>query len=186
MEENTVTTEKKPEKKKKGLDIDENFDFIFAKKLSPVLRWILVLPMGLFGFLAVQLAYGFIVNKLLGNFAPDSIVAALVAAIFNIAKFLIIMTAMIATAPAKNKFKAGVVLSVIPFAIIAFMIFVYFKAPADEFYISLPVYIVQLVAIASGTGYALWQVKNHMKKQANNPEETEDTESIEKTNDPII
>lgn len=182
MEENQ-TTESKPEKKKKGLDIDEHYDFMFAQKLSPVLRWILVLPMGLFGFIAVQLSYGFIVSKLLGNFSPDSIVAAGVSAIFNILKFLIIMMAMVAMAPVKNKFRAGLVLCVIPLAVIAFMVFVYFKAPIEEFQISLSTYVIQLVAIALGTAYSLWDIKNHMKKLENKEIEIENTEE---TNNPII
>ena len=105
--------------KKKGLDVNENYDFNFAAKLNPVLRWILVLPMGIAGLLMVQLAGGWMVSFMLRGMSPESIVAIIVTALFGVVKYCIFVISMVATAPVprQNKFRTGLVLSIIPFAL---------------------------------------------------------------------
>ena len=53
------------ENKKSKLYIDDSYDLQLVSKLHPALRWVLMLPIGLLSILLVQLAYGFVFNKLL-------------------------------------------------------------------------------------------------------------------------
>ena len=80
----------KSEKKKKGsLEINGNFDFNFVTKLSPALRWILVLPMGFVAVLFVQLGYGFIFRLFLKNFTENGVVSTIVYCLFGAMKYAV-------------------------------------------------------------------------------------------------
>lgn len=68
------TKQKKPGK----LDIDENYDLRLVKTWNPALRWLLTLPAGLIAMLIIQLAYGFIVRRILSNFDEASTVSIIV------------------------------------------------------------------------------------------------------------
>ncbi len=111
--------ENKQKEKKQGLEINTDFDFNFAVKLNPMLRWILVLPMGIVGLLMVQLAGGWIVSFMLRGVAEDSILAIVVTALFGVVKYCIFLIAMAATAPVTRQYKlrTSLVLAFIPFAV---------------------------------------------------------------------
>lgn len=102
--------------KAKGLEINSDYDFNFAVKLNPILRWILVVPMGIAGLLMVQLAGGWMVGFMLRGVAEDSIVTIIVTAIFGVFKYCIFLISMIATAPVarQNKLRTALALALIP------------------------------------------------------------------------
>ena len=148
------------EKKKKdsSLNINDDFDFIFAKKLPKVLRWILVIPTGIIGVILIHLAYGFIVGTFLKNFSETSIVGIIVNALFSFVKFYFFILAMVAMAPVakENKFKAGIGLSIVPLAMGGGIIFL--SMYVSETY-STNMVILQVVIIVAAVAVGLLSVK---------------------------
>ncbi len=107
---------KQNKEKNKSLEINSDLDFNFAVKLNPVLRWILVLPVGIAGVLMIQLAGGWMVNFMLRGMAADSIIAIIVTGLFGIVKFAYFLFSMVAMAPVtrQNKLRTGLALAFIP------------------------------------------------------------------------
>ena len=167
--------------KKKGLEINENYDFNFAVKLNPTLRWILVLPMGIAGLLMLQLGGGWIVGFLLRSVAEDSILAIVVNALFGVVKYFIFLMAMVATAPVarQNKFRTGLVLALIPFSLpFAFArLALNFGDGVDSTMMALNVGMV-----AVGIFFALMSIRSEIKKPL--PELREAQEEI-RAQDPV-
>lgn len=157
--------EKNEEKKKESaLNINDDFDFNFAKKLPGALRWVLVIPAGILGSLAVQLAYGFVVGMLLKNVPASSIVATIVNAIFGFAKFYIFTIAMVGMAPikTKNKFKAGLGLSVVPFAVAVGTIFILINT---DYLFSTTDAAIQIAIVVLATIAALAYIRMDINKE---------------------
>lgn len=98
-----MNTETKPKKESK-LDIDSNYDLRLVSTLSPVLRWILVLPIAFLAMFVIQIGYGFIVKLILSNFAQDGIVSIIGNSTVMLAKYTMFVIAATSTAPvARNK-----------------------------------------------------------------------------------
>lgn len=148
----------KSEKKKKGsLEINGNFDFNFVTKLSPVLRWILVLPMGLVAVLFVQLGYGFIFRLFLKNFAENGAVSTIVYCLFGAMKYAVFLISMIAVAPVvkERKFRTGLWLTVIP-VILGIGSTLFLISTADV--VDWTMIIFTSIASLAGIILALWTV----------------------------
>ena len=171
--------DKKEEKKKESaLNINNDFDFNFAKKLPKILRWILVIPIGILSILAVQLAYGFIVSMFLKNFSETSVVVVVVNAIFGLAKFYIFLIAMVAMAPVTvaNKFKTGIGLSIIPFALAGGIIFLAKTSPDYDY--SFSDMIIQIVVTVLAVIFGLIYIKKEAGKEKIQPVEQESLDSL--------
>nr|WP_314829859.1 flagellar biosynthesis protein FliQ [uncultured Prevotella sp.] len=98
-----MNTETKPKKESK-LDIDSNYDLRLVSTLSPVLRWILVLPIAFLAMFVIQIGYGFIVKLILSNFAQDGFVSIIGNSTVMLAKYTVFVIAATSTAPvARNK-----------------------------------------------------------------------------------
>lgn len=98
-----MNNETKPKKESK-LDIDNNFDLLLIRTLSPALRWVLVLPMAFLAMFVIQIGYGFIVKLILSNFAQDGIVSIIGNSTVMLAKYTMFVIAATSTAPvARNK-----------------------------------------------------------------------------------
>ena len=170
---------KKEKKKESALNINDDFDFNFAKKIPGVLRWILVVPAGFVGLLMVQLAYGFIVNMLLKNVSDTSVITTIVNAIFGLAKFYIFTITMVAMAPVKtkNKFKAGVGLSVVPLAIACGVTYLFLlggsETAAEYSYLTTNIAIQVAVVILATIGALIYIKKDTNKEKAAINEEDE-------------
>ena len=87
------------ENKKSKLYIDDSYDLQLVSKLHPALRWVLMLPIGFLAILLVQLAYGFVFNKLLSNFDTSSVFSIIVNSIFMAMKYCVFVVAMVGVAP---------------------------------------------------------------------------------------
>lgn len=98
-----MNTETKPKKESK-LDIDSNYDLRLVSTLSPVLRWILVLPIAFLAMFVIQIGYGFIVKLIFSNFAQDGFVSIIGNSTVMLAKYTVFVIAATSTAPvARNK-----------------------------------------------------------------------------------
>ncbi|MBF1596647.1 flagellar biosynthesis protein FliQ [Prevotella sp.] len=98
-----MNTETKPKKESK-LDIDSNYDLRLVSTLSPVLRWILVLPIAFLAMFVIQIGYGFIVKLILSNFAQDGFVSIIGNSTVMLAKYTVFVIVATSTAPvARNK-----------------------------------------------------------------------------------
>ena len=98
-----MNTETKPKKESK-LDIDSNYDLRLVSTLSPVLRWILVLPIAFLAMFVIQIGYGVIVKLILSNFAQDGFVSIIGNSTVMLAKYTVFVIAATSTAPvARNK-----------------------------------------------------------------------------------
>ena len=160
---------KEVQKKGSALDIDDAFDFKFAKKWPVALRWALAIPIGILGLLLVQLAYGFIVNMFLKNFSETSIIATIVNAGFGLLKIYLFMIAMVAMAPVAtvNKFKAGLGFSLVPYLMSVGIVHLGMRAAAkypeviySSFDIAIQIGVTVLAVILS-----LWYIKSETNKK---------------------
>ena len=153
------------QKKESSLNINSDFDFIFAKKWPSILRWILTIPMGILGMLLVHLAYGFIVSMLLKDLSAGSVVTMIVEAIFGFIKFYTFMIAMVAMAPVTkaNKFKAGVGLSFVPFAIVIGFIFLATKYM--ETGLSTAGTIINIITVVLAVIVSLLSIRSEINKK---------------------
>ena len=107
-------------KKKSKLEIDDSYELQLVSKLHPALRWVLMLPIGLLAILLVQLAYGFVFNKLLSNFDTSSVftnggVAIVINSLFMAMKYCVFVVAMVGVAPVvrEKKFQASIACAII-------------------------------------------------------------------------
>ncbi len=102
-------------KKKSKLEIDDSYELQLVSKLHPTLRWVLMLPIGLLAILLVQLAYGFVFNKLLSNFDTNGGVAIVINSLFMAMKYCVFVVAMVGVAPVvrEKKFQASIVCAII-------------------------------------------------------------------------
>lgn len=102
-------------KKKSKLEIDDSYELQLVSKLHPALRWVLMLPIGLLAILLVQLAYGFVFNKLLSNFDPNGGVAIVINSLFMAMKYCVFVVAMVGVAPVvrAKKFQASIACAII-------------------------------------------------------------------------
>ena len=102
-------------KKKSKLEIDDSYELQLVSKLHPGLRWVLMLPIGLLAILLVQLAYGFVFNKLLSNFDPNGGVAIVINSLFMAMKYCVFVVAMVGVAPVvrAKKFQASIACAII-------------------------------------------------------------------------
>ena len=102
-------------KKKSKLEIDDSYELQLVSKLHPGLRWVFMLPIGLLAILLVQLAYGFVFNKLLSNFDPNGGVAIVINSLFMAMKYCMFVVAMVGVAPVvrEKKFQASIVCAII-------------------------------------------------------------------------
>lgn len=160
--------EQKEEKKKESaLNINDDFDFNFAKKIPDVIRWLLVIPAGFVGLLMVQLAYGFVVGMLLKNIPETSMIATIVNAIFGFVKFYIFTIAMVAMAPVetKNKLKAGVGLAIVPFAVAAGATYVLILGASVEYVYSITDVAIQILIVVLATIVALAYIRKDTNKE---------------------
>lgn len=153
----------KSEKKKKGsLEINGNFDFNFAIKLSPVLRWILVLPIGLVSVLLIQFGYGFIFRLFLENFAENGTVSMIVYSLFAAMKYAAFLISMTAMAPVvkERKFRTGLWLAIIPVILGAGLtLFLVSVADAVDWTMIIYTSLASLVGII----WALWTVYSDVR-----------------------
>ena len=171
--------DKKEEKKKESaLNINDDFDFNFAKKLPKILRWILVIPVGILSILAVHMAYGFIVSMFLKNFSETSVVAVIINAIFGLAKFYIFIISMVAMAPVtvENKFKVGIVLSIIPFVLAGGIIFLAKTSPEYD-YSSMDM-IIQIAVVVFAVIGGLVYIKKDISKEKSKVVEQEPANTL--------
>ena len=102
-------------KKKSKLEIDDSYELQLVSKLHPALRWVLMLPIGLLAILLVQLAYGFVFNKLLSNFDPNGGVAIVINSLFMAMKYCVFVVAMVGVTPVvrAKKFQASIACAII-------------------------------------------------------------------------
>ena len=102
-------------KKKSKLEIDDSYELQLVSKLHPALRWVLMLPIGLLAILLVQLAYGFVFNKMLSNSAPNGGVAIVINSLFMAMKYCVFVVAMVGVAPVvrAKKFQASIACAII-------------------------------------------------------------------------
>jgi len=102
-------------KKKSKLEIDDSYELQLVSKLHPALRWVLMLPIGLLAILLVQLAYGFVFNKMLSNFDPNGGVAIVINSLFMAMKYCVFVVAMVGVAPVvrAKKFQASIACAII-------------------------------------------------------------------------
>jgi len=165
---------KEEKKKESALNINEEFDFNFAKKIPKALRWILVIPVGLLSLFVVQFAYGFIVNMILKNVSETSIIALIINGIFGFIKYYIFTIAMVAMAPVNvaNKFKAGIGLSVVPLAIVTGVTFLLIKGTAEAstgYAFPTTQVAVQAIVVVLATIAALIYIKMEINKGNTTP-----------------
>lgn len=153
------TKQKKPGK----LDIDEDYDLRLVKTWNPALRWLLTLPTGLIAMLIIQLAYGFIVRRILSNFDGASTVSIIVNCFFLFAKYAMFVVAMTATTPvARAKKKLASIICAIIAAIIlcgSTLLLVHF---ADS--INQTMMISTVVASLLGILFGVWHVSTSTSK----------------------
>ncbi|MDR1075525.1 MAG: hypothetical protein LBL59_04270 [Xanthomonadaceae bacterium] len=90
-----------PGKKKSALDLDENNDFVFMAKMNKFLRVLLILPMGVFGLLAVWLTFGFVV-RMADEHLPELLSFAAHAFVGG-AAWAMFVVATTGAAPVRNK-----------------------------------------------------------------------------------
>jgi len=102
-------------KKKSKLEIDDSYELQLVSKLHPALRWVFMLPIGLLAILLVQLAYGFVFNKMLSNFDPNGGVAIVINSLFMAMKYCVFVVAMVGVAPVvrAKKFQASIACAII-------------------------------------------------------------------------
>ena len=102
-------------KKKSKLEIDDSYELQLVSKLHPALRWVFMLPIGLLAILLVQLAYGFVFNKMLSNFDPNGGVAIVINSLFMGMKYCVFVVAMVGVAPVvrAKKFQASIACAII-------------------------------------------------------------------------
>ena len=102
-------------KKKSKLEIDDSYELQLVSKLHPALRWVLMLPIGLLAILLVQLAYGFVFNKMLSNFDPNGGVAIVINSLFMAMKYCVFVVAMVGVAPVvrEKKFQASIACAIV-------------------------------------------------------------------------
>ena len=102
-------------KKKSKLEIDDSYELQLVSKLHPALRWVFMLPIGLLAILLVQLAYGFVFNKMLSNFDPNGGVAIVINSLFMAMKYCVFVVAMVGVAPVvrEKKFQASIACAII-------------------------------------------------------------------------
>ena len=139
------------ENKKSKLSINDSYDLQLVNNTNPVLRWVLMLPIGFLAILIVQLAYGFIFNKLLSEFA------IIVNSIFIAMKYCVFVVAMVATAPVarKNKLQASMACAFIAL-LVAFGSTYYLYSNAVS--VDWPMLISTSVACLLGISWAVWNV----------------------------
>ena len=156
--------------KKKGLEINENFDYNFAAKLNPALRWVLVLPMGLAGLFMIQLAGGWIAGFLLRNTAADSVIAMVVNGLFGTVKYCFFLVSMVATAPVvrQKKLITAILLSFVPMATAGLLVHFIVRSGMAGF--SVPVMLALNLGVAMlGIVFALLMVRSEIAKPLPEP-----------------
>ena len=156
--------------KKKGLEINENFDYNFVVKLNPALRWILVLPMGLAGLFMVQLAGGWIAGFMLRNVAADSILAMVINGIFGVVKYCFLLVSMVATAPVarQKKLITAIMLSFVPIAVAGLL--VHFIVQSGMAGFTFPIMLALNFGVAMlGIIFALLMVRSEIAKPLPEP-----------------
>lgn len=161
-------------KKKSALDINEDYDFRFVTKLSPVLRWILVLPIGLAAIFAVHIAYGFVVNMFLKNFNGNETVNIIVYSIFCAIKYCVFTLAMVATAPvARNKktYTAFCCAAIAVFFGVASTLIMFSMAELVDWAMVISTSIASLLGVA----WAVWNIRSETNKPLAVQEEEEKT-----------
>ena len=146
------------ENKKSRLSINDSYDLQLVNNTNPVLRWVLMLPIGFLAILIVQLAYGFIFNKLLSEFATIGAVGIIVNSIFIAMKYCVFVVAMVATAPVarKNKLQASMACAFIAL-LVAFGSTYYLYSNAVS--VDWPMLIATSVACLLGISWAVWNVR---------------------------
>ena len=102
-------------KKKSKLEIDDSYELQLVSKLHPALRWVFMLPIGLLAILLVQLAYGFVFNKMLSNFDPNGGGAIVINSLFMAMKYCVFVVAMVGVAPVvrEKKFQASIACAIV-------------------------------------------------------------------------
>ena len=147
------------ENKKSKLYIDDSYDLQLVSKLHPALRWVLMLPIGFLAILLVQLAYGFVFNKLLSNFDTSSVVNS----IFMAMKYCVFVVAMVGVAPVirAKKFPASIACALIAVIVcLGSTFFLFSKADSVDW----PMLIATGCASLLGIIWASWNVRTVTSK----------------------
>lgn len=147
------------ENKKSKLYIDDSYDLQLVSKLHPALRWVLMLPIGFLAILLVQLAYGFVFNKLLSNFDTSSVFSIIVNSIFMAMKYCVFVVAMVGVAPVirAKKFPASIACAFIAVIVcLGSTFFLFSKADSVDW----PMLIATGCASLLGIIWASWNVRS--------------------------
>ncbi|NDV68917.1 hypothetical protein [Dysgonomonas sp. 25] len=183
--QNNSTENKPKEEKKSKLAIDEDNDFIFLKNWPPVVRWLLVIPMGLFFFLIVQFTIGFVGNKLMESLNIDFI-SVIVIGVVALAKFMAFEVGMVGAAPVKRerKAKVGALLAVIPLVLLAALtlLMVYVNESPDllETYYPMSCIIAQVIGGVLGIIWGIFCLKSDTEGRTKELEASENIDKIGK------
>lgn len=160
MSDNTQQPAAESKKKKSKLEIDADYDFVFLKNWSPVLRWLMVIPMGLFALLIVQFSFAFIFERFINSLNSEAI-AIISNAIFTLMKYIMMIVAITATAPLRDKVKGAVVLCVFPLAMLGFGVWIISRHPE----VASPTFVTaQVIAALLGLVWGVYDVKRNLQK----------------------
>ena len=159
-------------KKKSKLEIDDSYELQLVSKLHPALRWVLMLPIGFLAILLVQLAYGFVFNKLLSNFDSNGGVAIVINSLFMAMKYCVFVVAMAGVAPVvrTKKFQASIVCAIIAVIVcLGSTWFLFSERGVDN--------LTMLIATGGsaflGIVWAVWNVRSVVSKPLPTEEEDE-------------
>ena len=153
------------DKKEKNLSIDANYDFVFVRNWSPILRWILLLPFGILSIFAVQFAFGFIVNKI-GN--SSETVSFIVDCIFLFFKYMIFQIVVVATAPVKKekKFITSLFLSLLSIGLLIAISLFQVHAnnnPDIDMYYTTNMIVTSFISGLLGIAFAIFSIRKEVK-----------------------
>ena len=161
------------ENKKSKLYIDDSYDLQLVSKLHPALRWVLMLPIGFLAILLVQLAYGFVFNKLLSNFDTSSVFSIIVNSIFMAMKYCVFVVAMVGVAPVirAKKFLASIVCALIAVIVcLGSTFFLFSKADSVDWSMLIATGCASLLGII----WASWNVRSVTSKPLTTTQEDND------------
>lgn len=159
---------KASQKKESKLSIDKDYDFIFIKNWSPVLRWIALIPFGIISIFLVQFTFGFIVNKIESSFNSTTL-TVIMDCILLFFKYMISLIVVVAVAPVKRekKFNTGIILSIFPIAICILAVLAQLKINENvdsEYYYTTSQIAGTIIAGILGVAYGLYSVKRDLSK----------------------